>query len=93
MTSYLRIRQKSKESKEIDNLGWGKFAEIRRRSPDQVFFANVIGLVGKGAVIDSRSRIFLDVFHIFRPDSANYPFQMYRTYAHTDTQTEKWTDL
>ena len=28
VTSYLRIRRKSKESKEIDPSGWGKFAEI-----------------------------------------------------------------
>ncbi len=37
LTPYLRIRLESKESKEIDPFGRGKFAEIRRRSCWPIF--------------------------------------------------------
>ena len=76
VTPYMRIRRKSKESNEIDRFGWRKFAEIRRQSHWQSFFAYVItgligfqrvvvltiGLVRKGPVDDSRFRIFCIYF-------------------------------
>jgi len=87
---YLQIRRKSKESKEIDPLGRGKFAEMRRRSRWPSLIAYIIaasigfqrvavlttGLILNDVVDDLRFHNFGIFFHVFSPHGADSHFQM-----------------
>ena len=82
--------RKSKESKEIDPSGRGKFAEIRRRSHWPRFcLRHRTGSNGFEWVavlpIGSVRKAAKYFFQIFSPYGADSPFQTYRTHRKVDS--------
>ena len=101
MTSYLRIRLKSKESKEIDRSGRRKFAEIDSNDPiGQVVYVIWVrsGFNGLPCSRSGRSKmepsmigdcVFLDIFSHFSPRRCGFPFSnLSDGWTHTERKSE-----
>ena len=106
VTSYLRIRRKSKESKDIDPSG---VVEIRRRSHwSSVLSTSSRARTGLSGLPCSRSgrfekgpsmihdSAFFQIFsHIFSPRGADSSFQMrlIHTHTHTHRKVDSFLDI